>query len=385
MPSRFPIDAIALTEALVAIDSRNPRLVPNAPGEGECARFLAQVLSGWGFAVSLTDVAPGRPNVLARIGPTGSSPLVLNGHLDVVGADGMIHAPFEPVSRGDQLFGRGSTDMKGGVAAMCVAAARAATRGALSSEIIVAAVCDEEFESIGTRALLADGLTATGAIITEPTRMAVCPAHKGFAWIEVVFQGRAAHGSAYDVGVDAVRHAGLLLAALDRFEHTVLTTRHHALLGRPSLHAAMIAGGTGWSTYAEQCTLRIERRTLPGETAAQAVAEVQALCADVARSAENFHATVSLVCAQPPSDLDVNAPLTRAVVSAARTDDQEVAINGLGCWTDAALFNAAGIPALCFGPGDIARAHSAEEWVERSQIERATQVLERVCSAWGKP
>ena len=147
----------------------------------------------------------------------------------------------------------------------------------------------------------------------------------------------------------------------------------------------MITGGTGWSTYAEQCTLRIERRTLPGESAAQAVAEVQALCADVARSAENFHATVSLVCAQPPSDLDVNAPLTRAVVSAARTDDQEVAINGLGCWTDAALFNAAGIPALCFGPGDIARAHSAEEWVERSQIERATQVLERVCSAWGKP
>lgn len=384
MPSRFPLDAIALTEALVAIDSRNPRLVAGAPGEGACARFLASVLSGWGFAVSLTEAAPGRPNVLARIGPTGCTPLVLNGHLDVVGTDGMLHAPFEPITDGDRLYGRGATDMKAGIAAMCVAAARAATRGALASEIIIAAVCDEEFESIGTRELLANGLHATGAIVTEPTRMAVCPAHKGFAWIELVFTGRAAHGSRFDVGVDAVRHAGLLLAALDRFEHTTLVARRHPLLGRPSLHAAMIEGGTGWSTYAEQCTLRIERRTIPGESADEARAEVDALCAQLAESHHAFQVTSRLVCAQPPSDLAVDAPLTRAVVAAASAGDHDAPIEGLSCWTDAALFNAAGIPALCFGPGDIARAHSAEEWVERSQIVRATQVLEQVCAAWGR-
>ncbi|MEQ1691025.1 MAG: ArgE/DapE family deacylase [Gemmatimonas sp.] len=384
MPSRFPIDAIALTEALVAIDSRNPRLVAGAPGEGACARFLASVLSGWGFAVSLTEAAPGRPNVLARIGPSGCTPLILNGHLDVVGTDGMLHAPFEPISDGDRLYGRGATDMKGGIAAMCVAAARAATRGALASEIIIAAVCDEEFESIGTRQLLASGLRATGAIVTEPTRMAVCPAHKGFAWIELIFTGHAAHGSRFDVGVDAVRHAGLLLAALDRFEHTTLVARGHPLLGRPSLHAAMIEGGTGWSTYAEQCTLRIERRTIPGESGDDARAEVDALCAHLAETHHAFQVTSRLVCAQPPSDLSVDAPLTRAVVAAAGAGDHDAPIEGLSCWTDAALFNAAGIPALCFGPGDIARAHSAEEWVERSQIVRATQVLEQVCSAWGR-
>lgn len=384
MPSLFPIDAIALTEALVAIDSRNPRLVADAPGEGACAKFLGQVLSEWGFAVSVTDVIPGRPNVIARIGPAGRSPLVLNGHLDVVGVDGMLHEPFTPTKSGDRLYGRGSTDMKGGIAAMCVAAARAAARGALHSEMIIAAVCDEEFESIGTRALLDAGLTATGAIITEPTRMSVCPAHKGFAWIEVVFTGRAAHGSAFDVGVDAVRHAGLLLAALDRFEHSTLTTRGHTLLGRPSLHAAMISGGTGWSTYAEQCTLRIERRTIPGENAAQALAEVQRLCNELSQSQPNFVATATLVCGQPPSDLSVDAPLTRAVASAAGIDGHDAPIEGLSCWTDAALFNDAGIPALCFGPGDIGRAHSAEEWVEISQIERAAQVLEQVCSAWGR-
>lgn len=385
VPSRFPLDALALTEALVAIDSRNPRLVADGPGEGACAQFLAQVLGGWGFAVSLTEVAPGRPNVIARIGPTGRSPLVLNGHLDVVGTDGMIHPPFEPTTIGNNLYGRGATDMKGGVAAMCVAAARAATGGLLSSEIIVTAVCDEEFESIGTRALLEHGLRATGAIVTEPTRMAVCPAHKGFAWIEIVFHGRAAHGSRQDVGVDAVRHAGLFLTALDRFERDVLSTRHHELLGRPSVHAATIHGGTGWSTYADQCTLRIERRTIPGETGDSVLAEMHAIVTALAVGDATFTASLQLVCAQPPSDLPVNALLTRLVADAAGLDGRPAPIEGLSCWTDAALFNEAGIPAVCFGPGDISRAHSAEEWVERADVERATKVLEQVCATWGRP
>lgn len=281
--SHFPLDPIKLTEALVAIDSRNPSLVAGAPGELACARFLAQVLSGWGFAVSLDEVRPGRPNVVARIGPTGRSPLVLNGHLDVVGTDGMVHDPFTPTVRDGNLFGRGASDMKSGIAAMCVAAARAAARGSLASEVIVAAVCDEEFESIGTRALLAGGLRAAAAIVTEPTRLAVCPAHKGFAWIEIHLRGKAAHGSRYDVGVDAIRHAGLLLAALDAFEREVLTARTHPLLQRPSLHAPMISGGSGWSTFADSCTVRVERRTIPGETTAMVLAEIQSLCDDLAR------------------------------------------------------------------------------------------------------
>lgn len=380
MPSRFPLDPVALTEALVAIDSRNPSLVPGAPGERACAEFLAAVLGGWGFAVSLQDVAPGRSNVLARIGPLGIEPLILNGHLDVVGTDNMSHAPFTPEVRGGNLFGRGSTDMKAGIAAMCVAAARAAARGALHREVIVAAVCDEEYESIGTRALLANGLRATGAIITEPTRLAVVPAHKGFAWLEVLVRGRAAHGSRYDVGIDANRHAGLLLAALDRFEQDVLTTRTHPLLGRASLHAAMISGGTGWSTYADQCVLRIERRTVPGETGVDALAEVETLLAEVRATRPTFDATCTMVCAQPPLDVPVDHALVTSLRAACHTVGVAGDIDGLSCWTDAALFAEAGIPALCFGPGDISRAHSATEWVEVAQIEQAAQVLEALLS-----
>lgn len=383
MSSQFPLEAVALTEALLAIDSRNPSLVPDGPGEQACAAFLATVLSGWGFAVSLDQIAPGRANVLARIGPVGRTPLVLNGHLDVVGAEGMTHAPFVATRRGGDLYARGASDMKGGVAAMCVAAARASARGMLHSEIIIAAVCDEEYASIGTRALLARGLTATGAIITEPTRLAVVPAHKGFAWIEIAVHGHAAHGSRYDVGVDANRHAALLLAALDRYERDVLTTPTHPLLGRASLHASTMHGGTGWSTYAESCALQIERRTLPGETGTQALAEVQAAIDALARERPTFRATSALVCAQPPLDLALDAPLVRALVHAAQQEGLSGGIEGLSCWTDAALFADAGIPALCFGPGDIARAHSATEWVEVAQIEQATAVLERVCATWG--
>lgn len=383
MTDRFPLDAAQLTEALVQIDSRNPHLAASAPGESSIARFLAQVLGGWGFAVSEAEVAPGHFNVIAHIGPTGRSPLMLNGHIDTVGVDGMTHAPFAAERRDGSIFGRGSSDMKSGVAAMCVAAARAAARGALKSEIIVTAVCDEEYESLGTRALLESGVTASAAIVTEPTRLAICPAHKGFAWLTVDLLGRAAHGSRHDIGIDANRNAGLLMAALDEFDQTSLAARTHSLLGRPSLHVPMVSGGTGWSTYAESCQLRIERRTVPGESGDQALAEVQAMCDALVASRPGLRATAKLEFAQPPLDLPQDAPVLQALRAALEANAHEPRIEGLSCWTDAALLAQAGIPSLCFGPGDIVRAHSATEWVEVSQIETATQVLEHVCANWG--
>jgi acetylornithine deacetylase len=146
----------------------------------------------------------------------------------------------------------------------------------------------------------------------------------------------------------------------------------------------MINGGSGWSTFAESCLLRIERRTIPGETGESVLAEIRALCAEIAAVRSDFDARCTLVCAQPPSDLATDAPLTRAMVETAQRHALAGAVDGLPCWTDAALLNAAGIPALCFGPGDIGRAHSAEEWVECEQLEQATSVLEDVCATWGR-
>ncbi|MGV3708938.1 MAG: M20/M25/M40 family metallo-hydrolase, partial [Gemmatimonas sp.] len=220
--------------------------------------------------------------------------------------------------------------------------------------------------------------------VTEPTRLAVCPGHRGFAWLRIDVFGHAAHGSRYDIGVDAIRHAGLLLAELDRVETVELASREHGLIGRPSLHASMIDGGSGWSTYPDRCTLRIERRCVPGETGESVQAEVEAICAALSQKRESFRAEVTLELFQPASLVAVDAPITLAVSDALQRESMPAPIEGLSCWTDAALFNAAGIPALCFGPGDIALAHSAEEWVTLDDIHNATAVLERVCASWGR-
>ena len=380
-PTPTPGDAVALTRLLVRVDSRNPGLVPGAPGEGDVARTLASVLEAWGFDVTLQQVVANRPNVVARIGRTGGRSLMFNGHIDVVGVDGMTHPPFDAQTVDGRLFGRGATDMKGGVAAMCAAAWRAAQTG-LGGEIIVAAVVDEEWQSAGTRCLIERGVRADACIVTEPTRMAIAPAHKGFTWTEVEFTGRAAHGSRYDVGIDAIRHAGLLLAELDRIDREELVRHTHPLLGHASLHASEISGGSGWSTYPDQSKLTIERRTVPGESPDDAVREMEEALARVSANTPTMRGVVRHVFSQWPSDVAVDAPIVTALSDAMRACGETVAIEGLSAWTDAALLNAAGIPAICYGPGDISLAHSATEWVAEDEISRATTVLERLARDW---
>ena len=383
MPIR-PGDARSLTETLVRMDSRNPTLVPGAPGESGCAHVLAEVLGGWGFRLEWQDVRDGRSNLLARIGnPAPGAPvLMFNGHLDVVGTDGMDHPPFAADIRDGLLYGRGSCDMKAGVAAMCVAAWQAAQQP-IGGEILVAAVVDEEFESLGTRAMLERGIRADVAVVTEPTRLAICPAHRGFVWLEFTFTGRAAHGSRYDLGIDAIQHAAHVLGALERFQRTVLPTRTHPLLGRASLHASTIAGGVGWSTYPDACTLRVERRTVPGETSASVLQEVELLLAELRTAEPQLAVTVRVDTAQGPSDVAVDAPLVQRLSEAhARVRGNPPPVEGLSAWTDAALLNDAGIPAVCFGPGDIALAHAATEYVPLNEIDAATAVLTAFALDW---
>jgi acetylornithine deacetylase len=374
-------DAVALARVLIQIDSRNPTLAPDSPGEGDCARVLAAVLDDWGFAVQLVDAAPGRPNVVARMGPDDAPALMLNGHLDVVGVEGMVHQPFSADLRDKRIYGRGSADMKGGLAAMCAAAAISANSKS-ERQILITAVVDEEHDSLGMRALLAGGVRAEQAIITEPTRLAICPAHRGFAWFDVELRGRAAHGSRYDVGIDAITHAGLLLTELDQLERTRHAGPTHPLLGRGSLHASKIRGGVGMSIYPERCDLAIERRTIPGESVQKATREITDACARVKSERPEFDARVTLSIAQLPSDVPVDAPVVRRLVGAIEREGIPVSIEGLSAWTDAALLNEAGIPTVCFGPGDIALAHAAEEFVPVEDIERATRVLARVVREW---
>jgi acetylornithine deacetylase len=197
-----------------------------------------------------------------------------------------------------------------------------------------------------------------------------------------VFTGRAAHGSRYDIGVDAIRHAGLVLAELDRLENDVLPKKTHRLLGRGSLHASSIEGGSGLSTYPDRCVVIIERRTLPGDTEETAMNEVHEACERVRATRPALSAQIRLIESQLPSDVSVDAPVVEMLRSAMVAEDLDVSVEGMSAWTDAAILNGAGIPAICFGPGDISLAHAAEEFVSIAEIERATAVLTRLARDW---
>jgi acetylornithine deacetylase len=374
-------DGVELLRTMVRIDSRNPSLVAGAPGELALATSLRDTLSSWGLEARLQEAAPGRPNVIATLrGSGGGRSLMFNGHLDVVGVEGMTHAPFAAEERRGRVYGRGASDMKGGVAAMCAAAAR--LRGRLKGDVIVTGVVDEEWQSIGTSALMSAGVRADAAIVTEPTGLRVMPAHKGFAWLQVTVHGRAAHGSRWDIGVDAIRHAGLVLADLDRIDREELPRRNHPLLGRPSLHASSIKGGIGLSTYPDRCVVGIERRTIPGETADDALREIRRTCDRVRNAVPELRVDVELLFAQPPSDVPSEAPVAQALTSVITAHGLDATPLGMSAWTDAALLNAAGIPAICFGPGDMGLAHAAEEYIAVDEIERATDLLTALATTW---
>jgi acetylornithine deacetylase len=330
-----------------------------------------------GMEVELVEPEPGRPSVIGRRPGGGSGrSLMLNGHLDTVGVEEMDR-PFEPRVAGGRLHGRGAYDMKGSIAA-CLGAVKAlADAGiALEGDLVVAAVADEEVASLGTTAVL-DRVRTDGAIVTEPTELAVCVAHKGFAWIEIAVEGRAAHGSRPDLGIDANLGMGRVLADVAELERELAGRGAHPLVGPPSLHVGTLRGGTGWSTYAARATAGVERRTIPGETAADAMVEIEVLLARLGADGSGLRATARTVLAREPFEGDPTGPLVRALEGAAaealgRTPERI----GVPYWMDAALIAAAGIETAVFGPVG-AGAHAAEEWVDLASVERTAETLAR--------
>jgi acetylornithine deacetylase len=372
--------ALGLARALVRIPSVNPLLEAGGTGESGAARSAAAWLQGWGFESELEEVAPERFNVVARHPPEGARvpgrTLLFNGHLDTVGVSGMVVPPFAGDVRDGRLYGRGACDMKGGVAALLSASASLARTGHQGT-LIVALTADEEHASVGMQALVAGGIRADAAVVCEPTELTVMPAHKGFVWLRVVFRGRAAHGSRPDVGIDAVRHAALYVAALDGLAQKLAGTPPHPLLGRPSFHVGTIQGGSAPSVYPGSCEVVLERRMLPGEDDADVEREFLAVLNALKEHVPEVDATLERTLSRPGTEVGVGAPLVRGLLGAAAAEGVEPRVEGMTAWVDAALLNEVGIPAVCFGPGSIAKAHSADEWAPVSEIEGCARILER--------
>ncbi len=360
---------------LVQINSVNPSLVAGAPGEREIAQFIAESLASFGLQTEIFEPEPGRISVVGRlVGSGGGRSLMLNAHCDTVDTAGMAE-PFSGAIRDGKLYGRGSFDMKGSLAA-CMAAAKAlADEGAyLRGDVLVAAVADEEYGSLGTSDLLTR-LTVDGAIVTEPTALDTCLAHKGYLWIEVQITGQAAHGSKFDLGIDANLKMGAFLNELAILERELRARSPHPLVGPPSLHAAMLSGGSGLSTYAAQSTVKIERRTIPGETEAQVVGEIQRIVDKLAESDRDFHASVRPFFVRDPFEVAPSAAIVRAVDAAARKVlGKDVAHIGDTPWMDAALLQAAGVETVVFGATGRG-AHADVEWVDLESVEELAEIL----------
>ena len=375
--------AIRFLRDLVAINSVNPTLVPGAPGEAAVADAIASEMRRLGLDVAVEEVVPGRPNVVGVLeGRAKGRSLMFCGHTDTVGVAGMTD-PFTPVERNGRLYGRGSQDMKGGVAAMIAAAGELAQRGLPAGRVIVAAIVDEEHSSVGADALVKKW-TADAAVVTEPTDLEIAIGHKGFAWVEVQVAGKAAHGSRPKDGEDAILRMGRVLAQLELLDRQLQMRPAHALVGTGSLHASFVNGGHELSSYPDRATLQMERRTLPGEPESTALEEVQAILDGLSRSDATFRASARHLFSRPAYEVAADHALPRALSAAVSSGGRTPKITGASFWTDAAVLGHAGIPSILFGPGG-AGLHSIEEYVNVEDVLTCRAALIELASRWCEP
>jgi len=364
-----------LLRELIALPSVNPACTgvdPERSGERRVAEYLAACAAKAGLDVTLTPVLPGRWNLLARLTPASrpSCQVMLAPHLDTInGSDDQ----FVPRTRNGRVYGRGACDTKGSVAAMFSALCELAGSGRrpARTEVVFAGFIDEEDGQAGSRAFADEGsVRADLAIVGEPTRNRVLTAHKGSLWLEILVHGRSAHGSQPEKGKNAIHAMAKVVQVLETAYRDELRTRNHPLLGSPTSSVGEICGGVQPNVVPDRCGIRVDRRTLPGETEAGVLREVRRFLQRRGLAAE-----VSSVRQAPclPMETDPKLPLVQRLMRTARQAEPL----GARYFCDAAILSAAGIPSVIFGPGDIAQAHTADEWVAIRSLERATSILER--------
>jgi acetylornithine deacetylase len=363
--------ATDLLAELVCIDSVNPGLVPGAVGETQIVEHLRARLSSAGFVTTVVSaVGHGeRPSLVAVPPvPTEWPTVVLNGHLDTVGVAGMSQ-PFTPLIDGDRLLGRGAADMKGGVAAVVTAAEHLVATGARVRPVL-ALVADEEDANVGSEAVIEAlpdlGVRPHVCLVAEPTDLALCTSLRGFAVVRVTFEGRTAHSSQAELGVNAVTNLGRLLHAVDFRAEDVRTAGG-------DLMVTVARGGDSPFVVPDYAECLVELRTTPDRSSAEAVAEVRSLLE------VGWHAKAELVAHRDGWHLDTAGP---AADLAARLG----AALGTGptfeapYWMEAPLWQQA-CPTLVCGPSG-GGLHAVDEWVDLRQVRAFAHALVNVLSHW---
>ena len=364
-----------LLAELIALPSVNPAFLPPRhphAGEGRVAEFLASVAARAGLDVEFRKAIPHRPNLLACLGPAGKTrrTILFAPHLDTVN---VAHdKQFVPHNRDGRLYGRGACDTKGSVAAMLVALcelARSKSRPR-ETEIIFVGLIDEENAQSGSRALAVSGVRADLAIVGEPTKLQIVTAHKGSLFISVETRGKAAHGATPQFGRNAVHRMARVVEVLETDYAAQLRQRRHPLLGCATVSVGTIAGGTQPNIVPDRCVLSADRRTLPGETETGVCREITALLHGRGLDARVSNVRLALC---RPMETDARLPLIRQFLQSAA----QARAMGVHYYCDAAVLAGGGMPSVVFGPGDIAQAHTADEWISLAQLERGKEMVLR--------
>lgn len=363
---------------LISIDSTNPSLVGNGKGEKEISEYIEDYLRRKGIDVVTQDVESGRKNVIGILKGKGRGrTLMLNGHLDTVGSEGMEVSPFSPKFENGKVYGRGSIDMKAGLAGMIISAETILREKIeLKGDLILAFVVDEEYESKGTE-LLVKSFKADSAIVCEPTNLKIGIAHKGFTWVKVEIFGKSAHGSRPEEGVDAIVKAGKFLFELERFSKSVLSQKKHPLLGSPSIHASLIKGGKELSTYPDYCEIKLERRNIPGESIDEIKEEIDMILKNISKNDRDFVSKFEVLFSRPPLVISKNEEIVNSLCSAFKdVTGKKAEYTGASFWTDGAILKDHGIPTVIFGP-EGSGLHSSIEYTDFESVKVFSEVLTR--------
>jgi acetylornithine deacetylase/succinyl-diaminopimelate desuccinylase family protein len=371
MPTRLLRD-------LVALPSVNPmgrHVQGHEFHEHQVTAYLVSFFSDLGVAAELQPVAPGRNNVVARFESPGPKRTVLwEVHQDTVPVDGMTIAPFGATIQGDRLYGRGACDIKGGMAAMLTAFARLVENRPLGAmNVVLACTVDEEHTFLGVQELVKRGVQADFAVIAEPTALDIVNAHKGVARLTLSTTGVACHSSRPEQGISAIYRMGRVLAAIERFAEKLGTGPADPLLGPPAMSVGRIEGGASVNTVPDSCHIEIDRRIIPGENPAHTAEE---LLQFLRENGIDFDLDcpppwMSMPALSPEGSEEIVRLLSQAIDSV--TGGHRVMPVPYG--TDASTIANAGIPAVVFGPGDIAQAHTKDEWVSLEQVKKASEIL----------
>lgn len=360
---------------LVQINSVNPGLDEEGPGEKEIGIYISEQLQEIGIDPMVDELAPGRLNVTGVIKGDGTGrSLMLNAHMDTVGVKGMME-PFSGRIADGRMYGRGAYDMKGSIAAILGAAKAILDSGrSLKGDLVLSFVADEEYESIGAEALVKK-IRTDDAIVTEPTDLKLCTAHRGFGIWKILTKGKTAHGGNHHLGVDANATMGLLMAELYRRSEQLQKEKVHPLCGAASMHLPLVNGGRSLFVYSHECEVHVERRTLPGESREEIEEELRKLLKELQRRHPGFEASMELVIWRSPYEIESNRTIVKRVAeSLEKVTGKQPELIGHTWWEDSAIFGDSGIETVVLGPkgGGI---HEDIEWVEMKSIEELTRVF----------